>query len=243
MAQARRPISPRFHSDWRGVIDYRTSIHVQDGMRAVSVDVYEHERLAEPLGVSGIQSLIDGHSPDAHGWGSPRLVAQLVARHSRFVWCLLRRLGVPVSYLDDATQQVFIVVARRLKDVSEGLERAFLCGTAVRVASNYRRAAGNDGARYAEGSLDEFQSAVPNSESLLEQMQARRMLDVVLDGMTEELRTVFVLSEIEGLTAPETAAILDVPVGTVSSRLRRAREQFRTEAARLREAFLSGEAL
>ena len=211
-------------------------------MRAVSAEIFEPESFSEPIGVSGIQSLIDGPAADA-GWGSPRAVAALVAEHSRFVWCLLRRLGVQVSYLDDATQQVFIVAARRMDDVPLGRERAFLCGTAVRVASNYRRAAGNYGARHVEASLDEIQNNTPQSDSLLEQMQARRMLDAVLDAMTEDLRTVFVLAEIEGLTAPEVATIVDAPIGTVSSRLRRAREQFRNEAARLREAFLAGEAL
>ena len=211
-------------------------------MRAVSIDIYEQERLAEPVGVSGIQSLINDPSSVGQAWGPPAAVAQMVAQHSRFVWCLLRRLGVAVSYLDDATQQVFIVAARRMVDIPLGGERAFLCGTAVRVASNCRRAAGNYGTRHAEACLDELQSGMPNSDSLLEQMQARRMLDAVLDTLTEDLRTVFVLAEMEGLTAPETAAIVGVPLGTVSSRLRRAREQFRNEAARLREAFLAGEA-
>jgi RNA polymerase sigma-70 factor, ECF subfamily len=212
-------------------------------MRAVSIDIYEQERMTEPVGVSGIQSLIDDPSSVRHTWGPPAAVAQLVAQHSRFIWCLLRRLGVAVSYLDDATQQVFIVASRRMDDMSVGRERAFLCGTAVRVASNCRRTAGNYVAHHAEACLDEIQSGMPNSDSLLEQMQARRMLDAVLDTLTEDLRTVFVLSEVEGLTAPEIAAIVDVPLGTVSSRLRRAREQFRVEAARLREAFLAGEAL
>lgn len=216
-------------------------------MRAVSVEYFEHERVTGPLGGSGIQSLIDEQAherePGESGWGSARIVAQLVAQHSRFVWCLLRRLGVRVAYLDDATQQVFIVAARRLEDVPEGRERAFLCGTAVRVASNYRRADGAYGARHSEASLDEVQCNMPNGEALLEQMQARRMLDAVLDSMTEDLRTAFVLTEIEGLTAPEVATIVDAPIGTVSSRLRRAREQFRTEAARIRDALLAGEAL
>lgn len=212
-------------------------------MRAVSADLYEQERITEPVGISGFEALIDDSPSDQQVWGPPGEVAQLVAQHSRYVWCLLRRLGVRVSYLDDATQQVFIVAARRISDVPRGRERAFLCGTAVRVASNHRRADGNYGARHADACLDEIQSNMPTSDSLLEQMQARRMLDAVLDTMTEDLRTVFVLSEIEGLTAPETAAMVDVPIGTVSSRLRRARVQFRVEAARLREAFLAGEAL
>jgi RNA polymerase sigma-70 factor, ECF subfamily len=212
-------------------------------MRAVAAELHEHERLAEPVGTSGFQSTTGGRSTEGSGWGSPRLVAQLIAQHSRFVWCLLRRLGVEVSYLDDATQHVFIVAARRLSEVPEGRERAFLCGIAVRVASNCRRAAGTQGARRADAAVEELQSATPNGESLLEQMQARRMLDAVLDSMTEDLRTVFVLSEIEGLTAPEIAVIADVPIGTASSRLRRAREQFRAEAVVLREELLSREAL
>jgi RNA polymerase sigma-70 factor (ECF subfamily) len=151
-------------------------------------------------------------------------------------------LGVQVSHLDDATQQVFIVAARRLEDMRTGSERSFLCGTAVRVASNYRRNAGKRAERIAEVNLDELQCGLPNGESLLEQMRARRLLDLVLDRMSEDLRTVFVLSEIEGLTAPEMAAIVDCPLGTVSSRLRRAREQFRTETTLLREALLPEEA-
>lgn len=181
--------------------------------------------------------------PEGFGWAPSRLVAQLVAKHSRYVWCLLRRLGVLASQLDDATQQVFIVAARRLDDVVEGRERSFLCGTAVRVALNCRRAANLHGNRHTELGLDEIQSGAPDGEVLLEQMQARRMLDRVLEALVEDLRTVFVLSEIEGLTAPEIATIVDVPLGTVSSRLRRAREQFRLEAAKLREAFLAGEML
>lgn len=219
-------------------------------MRAVSVHYLEPEHSVMPEGGPPMQAtfdqeltpLPDDEASESRGWGPPRIVAKLVSQHSRYVWCLLRRLGVWPSHLDDATQQVFIVAARRLENVTEGRERAFLCGTAVRVASNYRRAANAHDHRHADTGLDELQSGIPNGEALLEQMQARRMLDIVLDALTEDLRTVFVLSEIEGLTAPEVAAIVDVPIGTASSRLRRAREQFRTHAANLREAFLAGEA-
>jgi RNA polymerase sigma-70 factor, ECF subfamily len=212
-------------------------------MQAVAVEMYERQHQVEADGKSGIQSIVSGRASDRNSWGPPRLVAQMVGQHSRFVWCLLRRLGVAVSALDDATQQVFIVAARRIEDVPEGRERAFLYGTAVRVAANFRRAQGTYGSRRDDAPLDELQGGAPSGEALLEQMQARRVLDVVLDSMMQDLRTVFVLSEIEGLTAPEVAAIVDVPVGTVSSRLRRAREQFRLEAARVRDAYFSGEAL
>lgn len=259
------PIAGRLSSNWREVIDWRTCQHKQGGMRAVSVQYLEPEHLANRDEVSRTRTSFDiesaampaGELPqtafagdlsgsnlsssEGFDWASPRLVAQLVARHSKYVWCLLRRLGVSPSQLDDATQQVFIVAARRLEDVVDGRERSFLCGTAVRVASNCRRSENAQISRHSEAGLDEIQSNQPNGEALLEQMQARRMLDKVLEALTEELRAVFVLCEIEGLTAPEVAAIVEVPLGTVSSRLRRAREQFRLEAARLREAFLAGD--
>jgi RNA polymerase sigma-70 factor (ECF subfamily) len=151
-------------------------------------------------------------------------------------------LGVPLLHLDDATQQVFIVAARRMDDLRPGRERSFLCGTAVRVASNFRRDHGRRAERIADVSIEEIHSGAPHGEALLEQMRARRLLDLVLDRMTLEHRTVFVLSEIEGLTAPEISSIVGCPLGTVSSRLRRAREQFRAETAELREALNSKEA-
>jgi RNA polymerase sigma-70 factor, ECF subfamily len=213
----------------------------------------QHDHRADPVSVSGIQALIDGPSPDvgttdvgtteeAGTWGSPHAVAQLVRQHSRYVWCLLRRLGVEVLHLDDATQQVFIVAARRLDCLRAGSERSFLCGTAVRVASNFRRNCGRRSLRMSEVSLDDLQSSAPSGELLLEQMRARRLLDYVLDKMTLELRTVFVLSEIEGLTAPEISTIIGCPLGTVSSRLRRAREQFREETTLIRETLSAKEA-
>lgn len=216
----------------------------RDRMRAGTS--YNHlEQQTDPVSASGIQALLGGPPADEHPtertWGSPSAVALLVQEHSRYLWCLLRRLGVPLLHLDDATQQVFIVAARRMDDMLPGRERSFLCGTAVRIASNYRRDNGKRAERIADVSLEELQSGAPHGETLLEQMRARRLLDLVLDRMTLEHRTVFVLSEIEGLTAPEVSTIVGCPLGTVSSRLRRAREQFRLETAELREVLNSKE--
>jgi len=58
--------------------------------------------------------------------------------------------------------------------------------------------------------------------------------------MTLDLRTVFILSELEGMTMPEVAALLEVPVGTAASRLRRAREAFRAAVAELESKLKSG---
>lgn len=190
-----------------------------------------------PQALTLVDSSTSG-APDpgsAAGWSDPRRVERLVSEHSKYIYRLLRRFGVRESALDDATQEVFIIAARKLDAVVEGKERSFLCGTAFRVASNSRRARGREASRLSDACPEELQCVAPTNESLFEQKQARALLDRILDAMTDELRTVFVLCELQGLTAVETAEIVDAPLGTVASRLRRSREQFHEHAARLRE--------
>jgi len=66
----------------------------------------------------------------------------------------------------------------------------------------------------------------PSPEAELEQRQARKLLDFVLEAMSPELRVVLVLFELEGLEISQIAAVQEIPIGTVSSRSRRAREEF-----------------
>jgi RNA polymerase sigma-70 factor, ECF subfamily len=150
------------------------------------------------------------------------------------IWRLLRRLGVPPSLVDDATQEVFWVAARRLAEVRPGSEHPFLYGVALRVAANERR-------RWAAQSqlcgLDQTQdlfSAEPSPEDALSQRQARESLDLLLSQMDDGLRTVFVLAELEHLEVKQIAELEQIPLGTASSRLRRAREEFSQLARRLR---------
>src|SRR2546423_11978941 len=67
-------------------------------------------------------------------------LASMFHAHFSFVWRSLRRLGVPPATIDDAAQEVFVVASRRLDAIETGKEKAFLFGTAVRVASDARRA-------------------------------------------------------------------------------------------------------
>ena len=76
-----------------------------------------------------------------------------------------------------------------------------------------------------------------SGEALLDEKRARRVLDRVLDGMPDDLRTAFVLFEIEGFSLRELAELCDIPLGTVSSRLRRAREAFHEGAQRMRRSW------
>jgi RNA polymerase sigma-70 factor, ECF subfamily len=158
----------------------------------------------------------------------PARLERLIRSDYRFIWRLLRRFGVPEAQAEDAAQQVFLIIAERLDDIEAGRERAFAFGTAIRVAQGLRRRLGrelpNDG-------LDERAANQATPDELVEQKRARELLDRVLEAMPFDCRTVFVLFELEAMTSPEIAALIEVPLGTVASRLRRAREHFRASVA------------
>ncbi len=161
-------------------------------------------------------------------------VASLLRHHFRDVWRLVRRFGVPEHYADDAAQEVFIIASRRLPDIAPGSERPFLLASAVRVAANLRRAVGARRECSDDEGRPERVDPRPNPEALLDQKRLRQMLDNVLDRLSTDLRVTFVLYELEGLSAPQIAELLGIPLGTVASRLRRAREAFELGVALLR---------
>jgi len=157
----------------------------------------------------------------------------LVNDHFDFVWRLLRRLGVPEADADDAAQQVFIVGTRRLADIPVGNERTFLYGSALRVASTMRRNSARR-ERFIRSVPAEENDAVRTPLEEVERREALAFLDRVLSAMDSDQREVFVLCAIEELSSPEVAAIVGIPVGTVASRLRRARRTFTDELERLK---------
>ena len=144
--------------------------------------------------------------------------------HYDQIWRLLRRFGVPPSNADDATQQVFLILAERMADVRQGSERAFLFGTALRIASTLRRTQKRE---LLTEHADLEASSLPGTDELADQRRARDALDIILQKMSADLRTVFVLYELQQFTSVEIAEILEIPIGTAASRLRRAREQFK----------------
>ena len=163
---------------------------------------------------------------NASAVGADARLRGLVRDQYDFLWRSLRRLGVVEAHVDDAAQQVLLVIARRLDEVREGSERSFLFGTAMRVASDYRKKNARRREVADDVALAAAPSETPDAEELLEQRRARELLDGVLDQMPDELRTVFVLAELEGTTMIEIAELLGIPQGTVASRLRRARALF-----------------
>jgi RNA polymerase sigma-70 factor, ECF subfamily len=148
------------------------------------------------------------------------------------LWRFMRRLGVDAMDLDDALQEVVLIAANRLGDIPPVSERPFLFGTAFRVANEYRR---RRTSRHEVGD-DELayrQDPKPEPDAITDQVRARALLDEVLAVMSTDLRAVFTLYEIEELTMAEISELLGVPMGTVASRLRRAREQFEAKVDRL----------
>jgi RNA polymerase sigma-70 factor (ECF subfamily) len=161
-------------------------------------------------------------------------IAALVSQHYDFIWRSLRRLGVAEANVDDAAQKVFLVALRRLDTIAVGSEQPFLFGTAMRIAADARRTAARAREMADDAAVAAEVDPAPTPEELADNKRAREKLDEVLDTMPIELRTVFVLFELEEMTMAEIAALVAVPPGTVASRLRRARELFVSMAARLR---------
>ena len=169
----------------------------------------------------------------------PSLPAEAAARFRRIVdaefglvWRFLRGLGVPTAGVDDAAQQVFWVAAQRLDGITPGSERAFLLSTARGVAANARRARTRSREVLDEQVLAEHHDDRANPEQAAAAMQARKLLATFLEELPEDARTVFVLFELEGMTMAAIAETLELPPGTVASRLRRARDEFHAAAKR-----------
>jgi len=161
-------------------------------------------------------------------------LAALARENFHFIWRSLRRLGVSQGAVDDAAQQVFEVASRRLGEIEPGRERAFLFKSAILVAAEATRKAATQRARDGGDAVDELDTGLPNPEEATDWLRRRMLLDRVLAALPVDLRVVFVLFELEELSMVEIARLLDLPPGTVASRLRRAREAFHGEARRCR---------
>jgi RNA polymerase sigma-70 factor (ECF subfamily) len=164
------------------------------------------------------------------------MMRRLFDEHFKVVWRAVRRLGLSDSDADDATQLVFIIASRRLDSIAAHRERAFLLGVAFRVVVGLRRGA----ARRFETPGERLDETIWEGTDLgveLDRARAQNGIAALLASMPSDLRSVFVLFEIEGLTLTEIARTLHIPRGTAASRLRRSREWFEEEVVPLRDRF------
>lgn len=160
---------------------------------------------------------------------------QVYDEHFRFVWRSLRRLGVREADIADTVQEVFVVVHRKLPEF-EGRSKmsTWLFAISMHVARDHRRSAVVRREVSTEASvLSEHEDPRADVGAKAERNEKQAQLEAILDEMPEDQRTVFVLFELEGMSGIEIAELVDIPIGTVHSRLRLAREGFRRSAARL----------
>lgn len=162
--------------------------------------------------------------------------------HHDLVWRCLRGFGVDPALVDDAVQDVFMIVHRRQGDYDgHAPVRRWVLGIARNVALKYRaRSARTLGRRHVsppEELLDALPSpASPAPDEAVAEREAALLVDRFVDGLPPDQRAVFVLSEVEGLTAPEISALLGVKLNTVYSRIRGVRGSFDQAVARHRAA-------
>lgn len=181
---------------------------------------------------------------DAGGAGAPGPTEsdltprQLYDSHFSFVWRNLRRLGVPDVILEDAAQDVFLVVHRRWDsfDSRWSSVETWLFGILLRVARNHRRSLRRRA--WAIPSTGDVVEVVPSPAAGPAELVARReavaLLDRLLDSLDEDKRSIIVLVDVEQLSVPQAAEALEVNLNTAYWRLRTARTQLRKSLARIR---------
>jgi RNA polymerase sigma factor (sigma-70 family) len=145
----------------------------------------------------------------------------LYRAHYGFVWHAVRRFGVDAALVDDAVQDAFIAAYRRFDELELPTAKAWLYGIARRVASNYRRT--DHRSTRKRRALAVATEAAPRTTTPPE---AILVLERFLAGLDPVDRELFVLSEIEGMTGPEAAAILALHTSTTYSRVQSLRRRF-----------------
>jgi RNA polymerase sigma-70 factor (ECF subfamily) len=149
---------------------------------------------------------------------------EVYAAHVRFVWRIARALGVPDAAIEDAVQDVFVVVHRRLAEFeARAAITTWLFAITRRVALAHRRRSTRTEPLADEpaGGADTF--------AAVSRAQAASTVTSILDTMDDDKRVVFALVELEQMSVPEVASMLDLKLNTAYSRLRLARAAFEAE--------------
>lgn len=159
---------------------------------------------------------------------------ELYAEHFAFVWRNLRRLGIADAALSDAAQEVFLVVHRRLDEFEPRAPvRSWVYSIVVRVARQHRRRQRRKPLVPLAEAAHWPDSEASGPEQIAAEHEALERLLALLARLDDGKREAFVLSELEGLTAPEISEVLGVNVNTIYARVRAARKELEAALARL----------
>jgi RNA polymerase sigma-70 factor, ECF subfamily len=152
---------------------------------------------------------------------------QAFEQHFSMVWRSMRRLGVPESTLDDAVQDVFLVLHRRWADFQhQSSLRTWIYGILLRVASDHTKRARRERARWSSDDVPELESSAESPDHLYQQREAALILRVALAQLEDKERQILVLIDLEERSVVEAAEALGINLNTAYSRLRRARQSF-----------------
>ncbi|MEM9461099.1 MAG: sigma-70 family RNA polymerase sigma factor [Myxococcota bacterium] len=155
------------------------------------------------------------------------------ADHHDAVWRCLRALGVAPDAIDDATQDVFMVVMRRLPDFDHAAPvRSWILGIARNVALKYRQRR-----RRSPPPLALVQAEPPPPEEVVARRDAAAVVERFLDSLDPDQRAVFVLAQLHGDSVAQIAKTLGIKLNTAYSRLRLARRRFERVVARHHAAY------
>jgi RNA polymerase sigma-70 factor (ECF subfamily) len=173
-----------------------------------------------PLTPDGPQESLGAHPESAQSFDD------IYGRYFPFVWRCLRGLGVARGALDDAAQDVFLVVHRQLGGFrGESSPQTWLYGIARHVASNHQRSA-----RRKQAPLEPLVGEPPDLDrgphERATDAEAAAFVETFLAGLDDKKRDLFILAVLEEMTIPEVAAALSIPVNTAYSRLRAVRADF-----------------
>lgn len=164
----------------------------------------------------------------------------LVAKYQRRLGRLISRFVRNAAEAEDVTQEAFIKAYRALPAFrGDSAFYTWLYRIGINTAKNYLVAQGRRAPTSTDFDADEAESFedagqlrdINTPESLLQSKQIGETVNSAMDALPEELRTAIVLRELEGLSYEEIAESMNCPIGTVRSRIFRAREAV---AARLR---------
>lgn len=160
------------------------------------------------------------------GTAGPFTFDHVYASDFPFVWRCLRSLGVPTAALDDAAQDVFVIVHRQLAGFrGESSLRSWLFGITHNVASNHRR-----GAQRKQAPLVALTDDSPDRGrgplEAAQDVEAAAFVQRFMAGLDDDKRAMFALGILEEMSIPEVAQALGIPLNTAYTRLRRVRAEF-----------------
>jgi RNA polymerase sigma-70 factor (ECF subfamily) len=154
-------------------------------------------------------------------------LANRLPEHGAFIRRVLERRGIPRQVSPDVVQDVFLAVLRHLSEYDESRPlRTWLCGFAVRTAADYQdqRQRRAKHVAHVDGNMEHFEP-VDEAPSVERRLIAREELSGLVH-MEPRLRAILLLHAMDGLSGPELAKSLRVPLDTAYTRLRRARLRF-----------------